>query len=585
MTEKQRKAITGIAFFVILFYNVIMNDRHSFLSQLLVHKKLILTIFFVSFVVYIFSFARVSPLLTIPYYIWVSCFSYVSLLAIWAIAIKNRIIERDVRRHSMTMAILMIFFVLVRSIKWEFGYLTLIAQLAWYMYYIPHILLPLYLFLIALSLDKKLYAFYQIIIKWLFFLAGCLIALILSNSFHQKIFKIVEWGSSSEVIKYQPLSYSIALWIGVLIISTIAILIAKSKLPHTRERVVLPLIVIAVYIVYLVLYSFNPTSNGVGFVEFMVTECLVYIALVESLIFVGLIPSNSHYRELFKNSPIPMIISDENCVLYKSDSASGIDIKSCMRISDGEHCDINEWRLSAKKIQDGHIYWLNDMSDINEKIKEIEIINQALSQETDLLRDEILLKKKEIILREKDAIYNAIERAISGKRLLVNKIIETLSEAPDARRLALMRVCLIGAYIKRMSNIVLLEEMYENINAIELQNAIVESLFSYRLKNEATHSQHFVNCTLSGKALKAIYAHFEDELEHYFDYGADIEVLWRKKDKRFELTWFFRAANLTPYALNSNFGEQLKTFGVHHTHCIASDEIKETLSIPEVTVK
>ncbi len=550
-----------MAFLAVLFYNENMNSQ-VVLKWLYAHKKLITTIFLLGFVVFFFSLARVSSHLTIPYYVWVSCISYIALLAYWALSIKDRIIERDVRRYCLAMALLMIFFVIVRSIKWTFGHIPAIAQLSWYMYYVPHILLPLFLFLIALSLDKKLYARYQRLIWWLFFLSGSLIAFILTNSFHQQIFKIVEWTAKYDVIEYQPLFLAVVVWLAFFIGVTIVLLIIKSKLPHTNRRIVLPLFVILAYAVYLVLYSFNPGTGGVGFVEFMVTECLIYIALIESLIYVGLIPSNSNYQKLFENSPIPMVIIDgDERVLCKSKSTPTVDLASYRSLCDGAAHNVGDWRFCLNKISGGCVLWFDDMSDINAKIKEIENINQALLQETDLLRDEILLGKKEIVLREKDRIYNAIEREISAKRAQVNKMIEKLPAVAAARNAVLMRVCLIGAYIKRMSNMVLLEEMYRDINAIELQNAVIESLFSYRLKNRAVHSEHYVDFALSAELVKIIYRRFEDELEYYFDQSAAVAVFWSKQQAAFKLTWQFKAANLTPYDDGRHFAEQLKRYG------------------------
>ncbi len=576
-----------MAFFVILIYNEIMGDINRIIQKLKTRKKLILTIFLVVFVVYVFSFARVSPLLTIPYYIWVSWGGYSALLAIWALSIKDRIIERDVRRYSLAMAFLMIFFVTVRSIKWEIGGIyPLIGQLSWYMYYIPHILLPLLLFLIALSIDKKLYARYRQLVRWFFLIAGILITVILTNSVHQIIFKIIKWESDYDVIKYQPYAYSIVIWLVFFIGGTVTLLIIKSKLPHTNKRIVLPLFVILFYVIYLVLYSFNPSSSGVGFVEFMVTECLVYIALIESLIYVGLIPSNSNYQQLFENSPIPMMILDDSgAVLCKSNTAPMINSVNYQLMADGEQCDIDNWRLSLKQLNEGRVLWLDDMTDINNKIKEIEVINKALLQENDLLKDEIILGKKEIVLREKDRIYNSIEQAIYDKRALINKMIKELSDDEITRRVTLMRVSLIGAYIKRMSNIILLEEMYDNINAIELQNAITESLFSYRLKNEATQSKHYVDFMLSSKLLKMLYACFENELEYYFERNASVEVFWSGHNNQFELIWQFRGHDLKPYCDSLQFVEQLKLYNVRFERSVMAEAIAMHFYIVEaVTV-
>ncbi len=560
-----------------------MNGNHGILKQLKIHKKLIASITLAVSVILFFSLTRVFTSYQMPHYTLTSGISYILLLIFWALSIKDRIIERDVRRYSLAMAFLMIFFVIIRTLKWgQDGSHPSIEQFYWYLYYIPHILLPLFLFLIALSIDKKLYSRYQRLIRWLFFVAGGLILFVLTNGLHQKFVKIIEWEANYDVVAYQPYVLLIVIWIVSLAGGTIALLISKSKLPHTNKRIVLPLFVILFYAVYSVLYKINPTRTGVGVVELMVAECTVYIALIESLLYVRLIPSNSNYQELFENSPIPMIIFDQcGTVLCKSNTAPSLESIDYHQLGDGEQYDVDNSRLRLKQIEAGSVLWLDDITDINTKIKEIEEINQALLQENDLLRDEILLGKKEITFREKDRIYNAIEQALADKRALVNQMIETLPTDEVTQRATLMRVCLIGAFIKRMSNIILLEEMYNNISAIELQNAITESLFSYRLKNRASHSKHYIDFTMPAKLLKMLYTQFEDELEYYLDLAADVEVIWLKQNDQFELTWRFSGDDIQLYPNNEQFVEQLELSDVKFENRVMVGAVEKRFYIKE----
>ncbi len=570
-------------FLFYLSYNRTMNGNHNILRQLKNNKKLIASIIFVFSVILFFSLSRVIRVLNLPYYTWISGGSYIVLLIFWALSIKDRIIERDVRRYGLVMAILMIFFVVIRSIKWQQnGDYPLMEQLIWYMYYIPRILLPLFLFLISLSIDKKLYSRYQRLIRWLFFLAGIIIVLIMTNSYHQKFFKIIEWQDNYDVVEYQPYVLIIVVWLLFLAGGTVVLLISKSKLPHTNKRIVLPLFVILFYAIYQILYTIDSSRTGVGVVELLVVECVTYVSLIESLIYVGLIPSNSNYQELFESSPIPMIIFDQyGAVLCKSTAAPPLESIDFQQLGNSEQCEIDNSRLRSKQIESGSVLWLDDMTDINTKIKAIEEINQALLQENDLLRDEILLGKKEITLTEKDRIYNAIELAIADKRALVNKMIETLPANEKTQRATLMRVCLIGAFIKRMSNIILLEEMYNNISAIELQNAITESLFSYRLKNQATHSNHYIDFMMSAKLIKLLYAQFEDELEYYLDCAADVEVIWFKKNEQFELIWRFNGDDLDLYLNDERFVEQLELSAVKFESSVVVGSVEKHFYITE----
>ncbi len=557
--------------------------KMNLLKQLKTNFKSMIAIILAAAIVFVLSLARVSRHLTIPNYIWVSCFSYILLLVLWGFSIADRIIEQTVRRYCLAIAFLLNFFVAVRSIKWTVEDNPLVEQFFWYMYYVPHILLPLLLFLIALSFDKKLYARYRPLIGSLFVAAGTLIIAVLTNSFHQQIFKIIEWSSSYDVIDYQPGFLMIVVWLALFFGITIVLLVRNSKLPHTNRRILLPLIVIIFYTVYAALYSVNPSPSGVGFIELMVMVCLVYISLIESLIYVGLIPSNSHYRLLFKNSSLPMMIVDDNYdVLCQTKSAIPLQKKDYWQMQDGDQRDMGDWRLCLKSLTKGYVLWSDDMHDINQQIREIEAINRELLVETELLRNEILLEKKEIALREKEHIYNEIERAIADKRQAVNQLIEHLPQQQAARRHSLMRVCLLGAYIKRTSNIVLLKQLYENMNALELENAIIESLANYRLKNKATHSGEYVDFMLSGALVQIVYQHLEDELEYYFDNDAQLVINWCEVEDTFELTWTFCATQLEPFTENSQYVEQAKKLGARFGGTVNSSSATVKYHLPRV---
>ncbi len=539
------------------------------LKHLKANIKLLLAIALVSGVVFIFSWARVTPYLTIPNYAWVSWFGYVVLLLLWALSIADRIIERVVRRYCLSIAGLMMLFVTFRSIKWSIENNPQLEQLMWYAYYIPHILAPLILFLIALSIEKKLYMRYRSYIYWLFAAAIGLIVIVLTNNYHQIIFKIIEWSESYDVVEYQLGFWIIAAWLSLFFIMTIILLIRNSKLPHTNRRIVLPLFVIFCYVVYVAFYMINPAPNGVGFVELMVTVCLIYVSLIESLVHVGLIPSNSNYQMLFENSAIPMIIVDEDYeTLCRTKVQLPVDKSLYHQMSDGDQCDLGDDRLRFKRLSSGAVLWLDDMRDINRQIRQIEVTNRNLLIENELLQNDILLAKKEITLREKEHIYSEIENVIADKRTIVKQRIATLPFDQLGRRESLLYICLIGAYIKRMSNIILLKQLYDDVNALELENAILESMVSYRLKNTVIHHARYVDFVLPGELLQIVYRHFEDELEHYFVAGAALTVDWCERDGQFHLTWQFRGDAIEPFANSDYFFNLTARYGAHFNRTI-----------------
>ena len=70
-------------------------------------------------------------------------FIYIGLYLVWAISFQKRIIQKEPRRCLIMIAVMMVFWMLVRMCKFEIPYeMPTALRYAWYLYYIPMLLLP-----------------------------------------------------------------------------------------------------------------------------------------------------------------------------------------------------------------------------------------------------------------------------------------------------------------------------------------------------------------------------------------------------------------------------------------------------------
>ncbi len=129
------------------------------------------------------------------------------------------------------------------------------------------------------------------------------------------------------------------------------------------------------------------------------------------------------------------------------------------------------------------------------------------------------------------------EREIAAKRTEINELIEQIR--PENERFILIKICLIGAYIKRVSNIILLDEIYGYVSSLELENAIIESLLNYRIKNEVSCEDKLVDFKLSGLMAKKIYSCFSRELERSLEKNIRVDVSWSIEKDVFMLSLSF----------------------------------------------
>ncbi len=506
-------------------------------------KLFILSVLVVWAIVLFFSYARYdkADFIRIPYYTWVTFAVYLSMLIFWGLSIRDRIIDRDMRINTLFIVVFLGLFLLIRSVKWEVSGNYSLEQFLWYLYYVPIIVVSYLTLIVILSSNKKLLSKYKKEIKVMGFAGIIIIVFILTNGLHFQVFRIIEWTEKYDVVERRWGYLLVYFWLLINFILVVVLLIKNSKLENTRKRLLAPIGVVAFYAIYAVLYNIDDSFKGVGAVEFTVMFCLIAVSFIESLIQVGLMPSNQNYIQIFENMDMPIMILDEEYdVISTSKIGTGVSKDVYSRLDDGEHLEVQGNRVCIKGIKGGHVLWIDDMSEINKSLKEIKKANIEMGIRNEVLKEEIRLSKREIATREKERIYTVIEGEIVGKRKEINELIEEIE--PENERFMLTKICLIGAYIKRISNIILLEEIYGYVNALELENAILESLLNYRIKNEAICDDKFVDFKLSGMMVKSIYSCFSRELERSLDKDTKVEVSWGINDDKFVLRICFIGA-------------------------------------------
>ncbi len=513
-------------------------------------KYIIISVIALSIIIFLTCARIMGP--KIPYYILSSGITYITMIVIWLFSIKERLIQKDIKRYIYYIGFLMIFLFTIRTIKWSANNYEL-EEFLWYTYYIPFILMTLFLNFISISLDNNLY---QKIKKSLFFLFVTSIALIvfvLTNAFHQQVFKIIIWESNYDKVEYLWGYYLIFSFICLLSLSTLIFLFKNSKLPNMNKRIMLPSTIIILNGIYIVLYTISQTKFGIGAVEISVTISFIVITIIESLIQSGLIPSNSNYAEIFKNLDIPMaILNHENEISFESNAPLEINKKQYKKIDDNNTLIIGDKQLNSKTIKNGRILWTDNIAEINKKNEEIISINKDLLVKNELLEKQILLQKQKLILKQRSNIYTKIRQSTDSKVAEIKKIIESNENSFDENmnfnitaKKSLVKICLIGSYIKRISNIILIRELSQTINVLELQNAILESLSNYKMINNVSCSNKFIdNFSIDGNVMEKFYFFLQQELEFYFDLGANLNILWTIENNNFKISIEFLKDNI-----------------------------------------
>lgn len=238
---------------------------------------------------------------------------YVGLFVAWGVSVRRRIIQVQTKQYLSAISALLVLWMAVRTLKYMIFNNQHICRYLWYLYYIPQILIPLLLILVACSLGKP--ENYRLP-KWtnlLYLPAAVLLLLILTNDFHQLAFgfpKGLTYIASGEYT--HEIVYLLAMgWIALTGVSALFTLVIKCRIPGKKKMIWMPCIPILVLVAYWVLYVLAHDAIKPYAGDMTVISCLLCIAMLESFIRCRLIPSNTNYDELFRISAVRGYITDE----------------------------------------------------------------------------------------------------------------------------------------------------------------------------------------------------------------------------------------------------------------------------------
>ena len=108
------------------------------------NKRIIATYLF------FFALALVATMLPLPVvkFHHIQTFSYITIIIIWAVRIRKRIVDPEVRHRILIACFFMILLFFLRMCKYSyFDEDDLIREYIWYAYTIPLTLIPLFMFM------------------------------------------------------------------------------------------------------------------------------------------------------------------------------------------------------------------------------------------------------------------------------------------------------------------------------------------------------------------------------------------------------------------------------------------------------
>lgn len=409
---------------------------------------------------------------------------YIALYIGWGISVSKRIIQTQVRHYMVSVSGLMVFWFVIRSMRYYFITDIGIARQLWYLYYLPMLFIPLFSLFVAISLGKHENARLSKTALLLLSIPTVLcLLLVLTNDLHQLVFSFPGGEVWTDKNNGYTFGYYIVLgWEILCALAAFVIMIIKCRLSYRKKY--LPFLLLASSIVYAFIYV-----SGVEWMQLIggditAAQCLMFTGILESCIQCGLIQTNTCYKSLFEAGSIgAQIVDTDYHTRYASSNAPELTadmIRAAER--DATMLD-NNTLLRSSKIGGGHVLWQEDITDITALLERLEENKKTIAESNYLEQENYKTKVKINTVREKNRLYDRLQAQTAHQIELLDQLL-TQYEAetdPEIRRSLLAKAAVIGAYIKRRGNLMFIGEKSDVTDTAELSACLDESFANLEL--------------------------------------------------------------------------------------------------------
>lgn len=396
------------------------------------------------------------------------------LIVGWGVSVAYRIVQKNIRICLVISAALMLLWMALRAIKYNSpADINTYGRYLWYSYYIAMVFLPLMMFFAMLNIGKPENTNNQ---KYLLIIpAAVLVLLVMTNDFHQLAFIFEpDFHNWNKQYSYGPVYYVIVVWIFILVLSSIVLSINRCRISATRKKLWIPIVIILVAIIYTLWNNLNHGYSGLRIYNVPEVFCFASIALWESLIQIGLVPSNTGYGDFFNASNLNTLIFDnEGNVKYRSKNATNVSKDVVLQNGNSVVIDKNII-LKKHNIKGGKAVWTEDISAINQINRELSEVKEQISEYNVILKSEAELKKRRAAVTEQNKLYDSITEFIRPQLCDLENILKNIENNRGDISVNYAGACVVNVYIKRISNLLIMAKSRKMLNAFELENSIRE---------------------------------------------------------------------------------------------------------------
>ncbi|MGN0649685.1 MAG: hypothetical protein ACI4KM_04545 [Oscillospiraceae bacterium] len=452
---------------------------------------------------------------------------YIVLYIMWGISLQMRIVHTPVRRYLTAVAALMVFWFVLRTIKYFFALDAFLSRWLWYSYYIPILFIPLFALYAAMALGTP--ESFRLP-KWAAIpalITAVLAALVLTNDLHRLVFAFPQGEVWSDKNSEYTLGYYIIFGWEILC-ALASFVIMEHKCRVSRRKKYLPVILIALSLAYVCVYAAGAEWLHLIAGDTAAAQCLLYAAIFESCIYCGLIQTNTGYDSIFEACTLKMQVADRNNrICYACAKAEPL---SAELIQSAEQAPVlldKNTLVKAESIEGGYVIWQEDITELTAVIERLEENRRELSERNYLAQENYNTKRRLISLREKNRLYDILQRQTAPQIALLDDLFAQYDREsdPEKRRRLLAETAVVGAYLKRYGNLLFVGEKNDVVKFGELSRCINESFANLELLGVTCGCAAQIDETVRTQDALRAYRTLENIVEASL---GDLRFLWLK---------------------------------------------------------
>jgi hypothetical protein len=246
--------------------------------------------------------------------------------------------------------------------------------------------------------------------------------------------------------------------------------------------------------ILMVIFSFSYFMASLNiipaFANYELIELFAKIYYMEVLtwefdIYMGLVPVNTEYQSIFEKSTVGMQLIGSDSRLA-SHNAAHVSPELLEELKKKKYVSLEEGlELHLHELSDGYFLWNKDISLMTKTIDELEAIAEQLDQEGVLLREELRTKNEEAGLFAKNRIYDTLSGEVAGQLRKMKDIIAGRDRGAGQEK-NLRMLHLLGTYVKRRCNLMLIEQEEGSIDSEDLIISLENMMQALNIANIRT---------------------------------------------------------------------------------------------------